>query len=76
MERQVAIGREETNVNTGRIGGVIWLLEIHCNKSLHWFVFLLHINKLPFRHLLIHLDGVTHSLNSCSGPIGKAGASC
>ena len=67
----VAIGCDGTNVNTGNIGGVIRLLELRVNKSLHWFVCLLHMNELPLRHLLIHLDGTTHGPNSFSGPIGK-----
>jgi len=63
MEKLVAIGCDRKNVNTWCNGGVIWLFEVHCNKSLHWFVCLLHMNKLPFRHLLIHLDGVTHAMS-------------
>src|SRR6267154_6295705 len=57
-------------------GGVIRLLELHCNRLMHWFVCLLHMNELPLRHLLIHLDGVMLGPNSFSCPIGKAIAPC
>ena len=72
----VAIGCDGTNVNSGFCGGVIRLLEVHFKKSMHWFVCLLHMNELPLRHLLIHLDGVTHGPNSFSGPIGKQLKEC
>jgi len=76
MEKLVAIGCDGTNVNTGCDGGVIRLLEVHCNKSLYWFVCLLHMNELLFCHLLIHIDGVTLGPKLISGPIGKETASC
>ena len=34
------------------------------------------MNELPLRHLLIHIDGVTHGPNSFSGPIGKSLSNC
>jgi hypothetical protein len=71
-EQLVAIGCDGTNVNTGCEGGVIRLLELHCNKPLHWFVCLLHMNELPLRHLFIHIDGVTHGPSSFSGQVGKS----
>ena len=67
----VAIDCDSTNVNTGCCGCVIRLIEVHFKKSMHWFVCLLHMNELQLRHLMIHLDGVTHGPNSFSGPIGK-----
>ena len=72
----VAIGCDDTNVNTGCCGGVIRLIEVHFKKSMYWFVCLLHMNELPLRHLMIHLDGVTHGPNSFSGPIGKQLKEC
>jgi hypothetical protein len=75
-EQLVAIGCDGTNVNTGHQGGVIRRFEVTYNKPLHWFVCLLHMNELPLRHLLIHLDGVTQGPNSFSGPIGKSLKSC
>ena len=32
VEKLIAIGCDGTNVNTGRIGGVMRLLELHCGK--------------------------------------------
>lgn len=71
-EKLVAIGCDGTNVNTGCDGGVIRLLELHCNRPFHWFVCQLHMNELPLHHLLIHIDGVTLGPNSFTGPIGKS----
>ena len=68
----VAVGCDGTNVNTGRIGGVIRLLEEKYKKPLQWLVCLLHANELPLRHLLQHLDGSTSGPRAFSGPIGKA----
>ena len=53
--------------------GVIRLLEEDFKKSMHWFLCLLHTNELPLRHILVHLDGVSHRPNSFSGrpTIGK-----
>ena len=34
-------------------------------------VCVLHLNELPFRHLLKDLDGKTNSDHTFSGPIGK-----
>jgi len=67
----VAVGCDDTIVNTGLRGGVFRLLEEYFKKSMHWFVCLLHTNELPLRHLLVHLDGITHGPNSFSGTIGK-----
>lgn len=75
-EELLAVGCDGTNVNTGFEGGIIRKLEVHCNKPLHWFVCLLHMNELPLRHLLINLDGITFGPNSFSGPIGKAIRNC
>ncbi|KAJ8928633.1 hypothetical protein NQ314_018777 [Rhamnusium bicolor] len=72
MDSLVAVGCDGTNVNTGSENRVIRKLEIHYNKALHWFVCLLHMNELPLRHLLIHLDGITQGPNSFLGPIGIA----
>src|SRR6218665_2706222 len=51
----VAVGCDDTIVNTGLRGGVFRLLEEYFKKSMHWFVCLLHTNELPLRHLLVHL---------------------
>lgn len=72
----IAIGCDGTNVNTGYENGVIRKLELHYNKSLHWFVCLLHTNELPLRHLFTSLDGATHGPKSFGGPIGKSLKEC
>src|SRR6218665_1322279 len=52
----VAVGCNGTNVNTGRIGDIIRLLELEFIKPLQWFVCQLNENELPLRHLLDYLD--------------------
>ena len=68
----IAVGCDETNVNTGCVNGVIRKLEVFFKKPLHWFVCLLHLNELSLKQILIPLDGVTHGPNSFAGLIGKA----
>ena len=59
IENLVAIGCDGTSVNTGFNGGVIRLIEEKLNKPLHWFIFQLHANELPLRHVVQKLDGKT-----------------
>jgi hypothetical protein len=66
------VGCDATVTNTGRLGGVIRLLEKRFCKPLQWAVCMLHINELPLRHLFMHLDGTTTGPQSFCGPIGKA----
>ncbi|CAG9838072.1 unnamed protein product [Diabrotica balteata] len=54
-----AVECDGTVVNTGIKGGVIRLLEEHLQKSLQWFVCLLHANELPIQHLSHHVNGNT-----------------
>jgi hypothetical protein len=72
----VAVGCDGTNVNTGKVGGVIRLLELDLEKPLQWLVCQLHCNELPLRHLLEHIDGPTSGPRAFSGPIGKALSKC
>jgi hypothetical protein len=72
----VAVGCDGTNVNVGKKGGVVRLLEAKFCKPLQWLICQLHGNELPLRHLLEHLHGVTSGPRAFSGPIGKALASC
>lgn len=76
IEQLVAIGCDGTNVNTGRVGGVIRLLEIEYEKPLQWLVCMLHANELPLRHLLQTLDGSTSGPRAFSGTLGKALSTC
>ena len=41
----VAIGCDGTNVNTGRVGGVVTLLEKEYGKPLQWLICMLHANE-------------------------------
>ncbi|KAL4718111.1 hypothetical protein ACJJTC_005692 [Scirpophaga incertulas] len=72
----MAIGCDGTNVNTGKYGGIIRLLEKQLNKPLQWIICLLHMNELPLRHLFFHLDGSTSGPKSYNGPLGKALENC
>jgi len=72
----MAIGCDETNVNTGATGGVIRLLEQQFRRPLQWLVCLLHASELPLRHLIKKLDGVTQGPSGFSGVIGKALTTC
>jgi hypothetical protein len=75
-EKIVAIGCDGTNVNTGKKGGVIRLLEEKLGRPFQWLICQLHANELPLRHMLEHLDGATTGPRAFSGPIGKALATC
>ena len=48
-----------TPVNTGRVSGVLKHLDIFLERPLQSIVCLLHLNKLPFRHLFDAIDGKT-----------------
>ena len=76
MNLLTIIGCDGTSVNTGSKGGIIRLLEERLHRPLHWFICLLHMNELPLRHLIRHIDGVTHGPNSFKGLIGKELVDC
>jgi hypothetical protein len=71
-----AVGCDGTNVNTGKKGGVITMLENKIGRPLQWLVCQLHANELPLRHLLEHVDGPTSGPTAFCGAIGKALATC
>ena len=56
---------------TGKHHGSIATLEELLQRPLQWAICLLHTNQLPLRHVFKHLDGVSASPDSFSGPIGK-----
>jgi len=58
-ENLLAVGCDGTNANTGRVGGIITLLEPELRKPLQWLICMLHGNELPLRYLLRSLDGTT-----------------
>ena len=67
----VAIGCDGTAVNTGRKSGVMRLLEEKLEKPLHSFVFLLHANELPLRHLINGINGKMSGPATFTGSIGS-----
>ena len=72
----VAIACDLTAVNTDINGGVFRLLKKSFNKPIHWFICLLHINKLPWQHLFRYLDYPTAGPRAFFGTIGKALQTC
>ena len=65
-----ALGCDETTVNTGA-KGVLRLMELKLNKSIHWFICQLHANELPLRHLIQTFNVKTASPKGYSGIFGK-----
>ena len=65
------IGSDGTPIMTGKHHGSIATLEELLQIPLQWAICLLHTNELPLRHVFKHLDGVSASPDSFSGPIGK-----
>lgn len=76
LDNLMAVGCDGTNVNVGKKGGIIRLLEKRLNRPLQWIICLLHMNELPFRHLFQHVDGKTSGPQTLSGPIGKQLENC
>lgn len=76
MDTVVAVGSAGTNVNTGAENGAIAIFEKQLQRSVQWQICMLHFNELPFRHVLIFLDGATTGPQSLCGPIGKALQNC
>lgn len=62
---------EVTNTGAGLQGGVIIRIERALNRPVNWFICMLHLNELPFRHLFLKLDGTTAGPKSFSGVLGK-----
>lgn len=76
LDQLVAIGCDGTNVNVGKFGGIIRLIEKRFNRPLQWLICLLHMNELPFRHLFSFVDGLTSGPRTFAGEIGKALENC
>ena len=68
-------GCDGTNTNTGRLGGIIVLLEQKLQREIQRSICCLHRIELPFRHYFISLDGVTSGPKSFTGPIGMLAGS-
>ena len=70
-ESCMILGGDSTVSNTGWKGGAIANLEKLLGHKCHWCICMLHTNELPFRHLIVGIDGATTSNVAFSGPIGK-----
>ena len=64
------IGCDSTNVNIGRVGGVLQWIEKKLSMKLIWVLCDLHTGELGLRRLIKFLDGSTQSNNQWSGPLG------
>ena len=44
-----------TNVNIGRHGGILHIMELNLERPIQWIICMLHFNELPFRHIFRHI---------------------
>ena len=65
------IGNDTTNNISGWKGGMLQHVEQLFNRRLFRSFCCLHINELPFRHIVAQLDGPTSSDKGWSGRVGK-----
>ena len=65
------IGSDTTNEMSGWKGGMLHFVEELLNRKLFRSFCWLHINELPFRHIMEKLDGPTSSDKGWSGAVGK-----
>ena len=70
-DRLKVTGTDGTVTMTGKKSGCIASLETKLGRLLQWVVCLLHLNKLPLRHIFQQLHGSTSSPDSFTGMIGK-----
>ena len=70
-EKLAIVGTDGTPCMIGKYNGCIRALEELVSKPLQWVICLLHTNELPLRHVLASPDGMTNSLDTFTGPIGK-----
>ena len=61
---------DSTNINKGKVNGVIRRLELSLQRPLQWFICLLHTNELPLREYFEVLDGETTGPRTSMGMIG------
>ena len=69
------IQSDGTNANKGKHVGII-RFELRLHRPLQWFMCLLHINKLPLRHLIAKFDEPTSRADQLTGPMGKLLSTC
>ena len=65
------IGSDTTNDMSGWKGGMLHYVEQLLDRRLFRSFCCLHINELPFRHIVAKLDGPTSSDKGWSGTVGK-----
>ena len=65
------VGSDTTNEMSGPDGGVITLLEGLLERRVFRVFCQLHVNELPWRHLITNLDGKTSSTDHWSGPVAR-----
>lgn len=56
MSAVLAFGCDGTVTNTGWRSGVIHNIEVSCQSPMQWYICLLHLNELSYKHLFGHLD--------------------
>lgn len=71
LDKLIAIGCDGAPTNTGSKGGIIWFLENHLKRPVHWIVCMIHLNEIAFNKMFVGEDGKTKSGNKYSGPIGS-----
>ena len=67
----VAVGCDGTDVNTGRKGGVIHMVEMILQRPIQWIITLLPSHGLSLRHLIEDLDGKTTGPKGFTAPLGR-----
>ncbi|GBO21442.1 hypothetical protein AVEN_162581-2-1, partial [Araneus ventricosus] len=70
------VGYDGTSVNTGVKGGIIRNMELILNRPLQWFMYQLHANELPLRHLFAYVDRTETGPRSLTDEIRKSLAGC
>lgn len=66
----IGIGSDGAPVNTGTQTGIIFRIENHIGKALHYLICLLHMLELLLKNLFEILDGGTANAGTYVGPIG------
>ena len=68
-DKLIIIGTDGTPSVPGIKSSLIASLEKLLGRPLQWAICLLHLNKLPLRHVFQMLDGTTTGPQSFAGPI-------
>ena len=65
------IGSDTTAEMSGHKGGMLYHVEVLLGRRLFRVFCCLHINELPWRHIVEQLDGPTSSKSGWQGSVGK-----